>query len=90
MRCYLITLIDNQLLHSVLKGLVGVLAEMYFDGVSSVPQLPLKTCCPFLVSVILSTLQKIERIDWFLYALTLCYLFSCDCDNDCLDKPKLY
>jgi len=29
-------LIDNQLLHSVLKGFVRVLTEMYFDGVDKV------------------------------------------------------
>ena len=30
----------------------------------------------------------IERIDLFLYALTLCYLFSCTCNNDYLDKQE--
>ena len=35
--------IDNQLLHFVLKCLVGVLAKMYLDDISSVPQLPLET-----------------------------------------------
>ncbi len=34
--------IDNQLLHPVLKCLVGVLAEMHLDGVSCVPQLTLE------------------------------------------------
>ena len=37
MRCYRIALIDNQLLHPVLKSLVGVLAEIYLDNVSGVP-----------------------------------------------------
>ena len=29
-------------------------------------------------------MNKIERIDWFLYALTLCYLFCFDCGIDYL------
>jgi len=36
-------LIDNQLLHSVLKGFVSVFTEMYLDGVSGVPHLSLET-----------------------------------------------
>ncbi len=42
-------LIDNQLLHSVLKGFVSVLTEMYFDGVSGVPQLSLESVGLLLV-----------------------------------------
>lgn len=36
-------LIDNQLLHSVLKGFAGDFAEMYFDCVCGVPQLQFET-----------------------------------------------
>ena len=42
--------------------------------------------CLFLGSAIFSASLKTERIDWFLYALTLCYLFSCDCCNNCFSK----
>jgi hypothetical protein len=36
-------LIDNQLLYSVFKGFVSVFNEMYFDGISGIPQLSLET-----------------------------------------------
>lgn len=82
-------LIDNQLLHSVLKDFISVFTEMYLNGVSGIPQLPFETVGLLLVFGFchISLLYiKIERIDWFLYALTLCYLFCFDCGNSCLDK----
>ena len=48
---------------------------MYFDGVSGIPKLSFETVGLLLVfgfCHILALLHKIERIDWFLYALTLC------------------
>ena len=33
--------------------------------------------------------DKVSCIDWFLYALTLCYLFSCNCSNSCLYKLEV-
>ena len=30
-----------------------------------------------------------KHIDCFLYTMTLCYLFSCDCGNGCLDKYEV-
>lgn len=65
-------------MHSVLKGFVSVFTEMYLDGVSGVPQLSLETVGLLLVFWFLSysllLYIKIERIDWFLYTLTLCYI----------------
>ena len=37
------TLIDNQRLHSVLKGSVSVFAKMHLDGVSGISKLPFET-----------------------------------------------
>ena len=42
-------LINNQFLHSVLKGFISVLTEMYLDGVSGVPQLSLEAVGLLLV-----------------------------------------
>ena len=48
---YFKALIDNQLLHSVLKDFISVFTEMYLDGVSGVPNLRLKLwgCCLFWI-----------------------------------------
>ena len=85
-------LIDNQLLHSVLKSIIRVITEMYLDDVCGVPQLSFETVGLLLIlgflSYFLLLYIKIERIDLFLYALTLCYLFSCDFGNNYLDKPE--
>ncbi len=70
---------------------ISVFTEMYLNGVSDIPQLPFETVGLLLVFGFchISLLYiKIERIDWFLYALTLCYLFCFDCGNSCLVKVK--
>ncbi len=41
--------IDNQILHSVLKGFISVFTEMHLDGVSDIPQLSLETVGLLLV-----------------------------------------
>lgn len=67
--------IDNQILHSVLKGFINVFTEMYFGSVSGIPQLSLETVGLLLIfvsSIFSAPFHKIERIDWLLYALTLC------------------
>ena len=67
-------LIYNWLLHSVLKGLVGVLAEMYLQVEVVFPNFHLKLWgdVRFCFLSYPTPLQKIEHIDCFLYTLTLC------------------
>ena len=43
--------IDNQILHSVLKGFINVFTEMYFGSVSGIPQLSLETVGLLLIFV---------------------------------------
>ena len=59
-------LIDNQLLHTVLKGFISIFVEMHLDGVSCIPQFPLEAGCLLLVFVfcyILLLYKKREHID---------------------------
>ena len=76
-------LIDNQLLHSVLKGFVSVFTEMYLDGVSGVLQFSLETVGLLLIfgfCHIFSTLHKnrVHRLVSVRFDAALYYLFSCD------------
>ena len=68
------TLIDNQILQSVLKGFISVFTEMYFDGVSGIPQLPFETVGLLPVfgfcHILLLYIIRAHRL--VLYALTLC------------------
>ena len=65
MQCYRITLVDHQLLNTVLKGLIRIFVEMQFVGVSYISQLSFETRCLLLFCFLSypTPLQKIEHID---------------------------